>query len=155
MFNPFRFFLKPIIEYNDDNKMIYYNDRKGTIKDFKYDNDGNLLEVIVNNKYVEEHNNYNENGFIVYHRKNDIIEQYKYDDKNRVTVYTNNDTREVKKIYYFDDFIVEHVQRKSNINIWNVYSYSGILYVSDIDKKIQEYLDNLPKFLEESLGKQV
>lgn len=154
MFNPFRFLITPIIYYDENNRMTYYNDRKGTIKDFKYDNNGNLLEIIINNNYVEVHNEYDENGNMIYHREDNFIEQYEYDNKNRLIHYSNS-KGDIQKIYYYDKCKIVYLKRYSKFNSWYVYSYENIESVKYINDKIQEYIDRLPNFLEEFLGKQV
>ena len=124
---------RELYKYNNDQKLIensyYSNDSLKRRVFYWYDNKGNLsrkLFYLDNKPYTDTKFEYNHIGNLIKKTKNYIktdykhVEQYEYDTKNRLILFTkeDDDTKEIilKNIYKNDLLIESYDNRDDNIH---------------------------------------
>ena len=142
---------RELYKYNNDQKLIensyYSNDSLKRQVLYWYDNKGNLLRKLFyldNKPYTDTKFEYNHIGNLIKKTENYIktdykhVEQYEYDAKNRLILFTkeDDDTKEIiLKIIYKDDLIIEIYDNRDDEEVHIFYSYKNKKLINKVISK--------------------
>ena len=141
---------RELYKYNNDQKLIensyYSNDSLKRQVFYWYDNKGNLsrkLFYLNNEPYTDTKFEYNHIGNLIKKTENYIktnykhVEQYEYDAKNRLILFTkeDDDTKEIiLKNIYKDDLLIESYDNRDD-NIHTIYLYTNQKLIEKVISK--------------------